>query len=640
MSPPSPLRRTRPGLGASAASDASSTHLIATDPSSPTWFGPASEPLFGFYHPPRVGSREPRRLAIVLCPPFGYEAMCAHRPYRKLAEQLANAGFPVLRIDYHGTGNSAGDDREPGRVPAWIASIHAAIEHVGQLSGCSKVGLFGARLGACLAALAADSRSDVVALALWGPSLTGNTFLREELAVHKLRAQQRAQLVNKAVTTDQDGEALGFVLTSETTRELKAINLGKIVRAPASALVLTRDTPLQEPRVAKQLEDLGARAICEDGPGYAAMLQTSLPPEKVWQRVERYFDEEDRALPSGSPEARSATPARDAEVLLNPHPHGSGRAGGGTREIATWFGPDRQLFGVLTEDRVRARRDVPVILLLSGGVNPQVGTNRMHTRWARAWAELGFTTLRFDLAGVGDSHARANEPDGTLYTMAAIADVRAAMDHLQAARGASRFMLIGLCSGAFVAFHTALSDPRVSDIALLNLLRFYWNPEDSIASVQAQRRHQLRSVRYYLSAATSREHWEKLLAGRVDAARILELLAQRTVRRAMSLGEYWLRRVSGKPMEQSAAHPLARDFHKLATRGLRSLVIYDGDEPMLDDFQEQLGADVPRLQALGRLQLEVIDGADHIFSPVASQHALTERLTEYLRVRLLHEARP
>jgi pimeloyl-ACP methyl ester carboxylesterase len=628
-------RRTQPSLGSSPRTKIiSSPQLSAAESSRPLWFDSGSGPLFGFYHPPR--HRAPsdatriRRLGILLCPPFGYEAMCAYRPYRRLAEQLAEHGFPVLRFDYHGTGNSAGDDRDPGRVAAWLKNIDAAIDQLERLSGCRRVGLFGTRLSATMAAVAAGSRSDVAALALWGPSLTGKTFLREELAVHKLRAQQRAARTSTAPAPDADGEVLGFVLTAETSRDIKALELSSLARAPASALVLARDTPLQEPHVVRQLADLGAHATLEDGAGYAAMIETSHAPAQIWERLERYFDAQDRALGDDLPTVSNTPRAHAPEPSIS-------LARSRVRETACWFAPERGLFGVLTEQAPRTRTGRPVILLLSGGVNPQVGTNRMHTRWARAWAELGFSTFRFDLAGVGDSHTRAGEQDGQLYTLAGVADVQAAMDHLGSVCGARTFMLVGLCSGAFVAFHTALADRRVTHIGLLNLLRFYWDAADTIERVQAQRRHQLRSVRYYLGAATSREHLQKLLSGRVDLARIADLLLLRAARRTLHAAAYWLGRLSGAPLHPVAAHPLARDFLKLAQRGIKSLVVYDGDEPMLDDFREQLGADVLRLEALGALQVEVIDGADHIFSPIASQETLTARLTEYVQ-RLSGEA--
>lgn len=624
-------RRTQPGLGTSPVSALSRQQLMAADTSRPVWFGEQAQPLFGFYHPPRNtrDSARSRRLGILLCPPFGYEAMCAYRPCRRLAEQLSESGFPVLRFDYHGTGNSVGDDREPGRVAAWLRSIDAAIDQLERVSGCVRVGLFGTRLGASMAAIAAESRSDVVALALWGPSLTGNNFLREELAVHKLRAEQGAAPAPAPPAPDQDSEALGFVLTAETARDIKALNLSSLKRAPSSGLVLARDTPLQEARVARQLEDLGAHATCEEGAGYAAMIATSQPQARIWQRVVRYFDEQDRALGDDLPAASNNTSLQPLEARISIAPD--------VRETASWFGPERRLFGVLTENVAHRRRDAPVLVLLSGGINPQVGTNRMHTRWARAWAKLGYTTFRFDLAGIGDSRTRPGEQDGQLYTMAGIADVQAAMDHLGTVCGARKFGLIGLCSGAFVAFHTALADKRVSCIGLLNLLRFYWDAEDTIERVQAKRRRELKSVRYYLGAVASPKHWEKLLRGRVDLARIVEWLTLRGAKRALNWTAYWLGRIAGAPMSAVAAHPLARDFRKLAQRGVASLVIYDGHEPMLDDFREQLGADVPRLQELGRLQLEVIDGADHIFSPVASQEILSARLTDYLRTRVSGE---
>jgi len=393
--------RSQDGVGAPPLQAAPGVPLTAADSSRALWFGSKTEPLFGMYHPPRHAS-QPRRLGIVLCPPFGYEAMCAHRPYRRLAEDLASQGFAVLRFDYHGTGSSAGDDRDPGRVGAWSKSIDAAIAELARLSGCARVGLFGARLGANLAALAAERSSDVAAVALWGPTLTGNTFLREELAVHKLRAQQRAAERHKPVASDQDGEALGFVLTAETARDIKAIHLDKLTRAPASALVLTRDTPLQEARVAKRLEDLGAQVRCEPASGYTEMLDTSLPPAQIWQRVVSYFDERDRALGDDLPLVSDAAPLTAAETQVSPSSE--------VRETACWFGPERRLFGVLSEHPARARRDRPVVLLLSGGVNPQVGTNRMHTRWARSWAELGWTTFRFDQAGIGDSGRAKAKP--------------------------------------------------------------------------------------------------------------------------------------------------------------------------------------------------------------------------------------
>ena len=80
----------------------------------PIYFGAPERPIFGFYHPPAGGRL--RGTGILLCNPLGDDLIRAHRPYRHLAEELSVAGFPVLRFDLDGTGDSAGDERDPNRV--------------------------------------------------------------------------------------------------------------------------------------------------------------------------------------------------------------------------------------------------------------------------------------------------------------------------------------------------------------------------------------------------------------------------------------------------------------------------------------------------------------------------------------------
>jgi alpha-beta hydrolase superfamily lysophospholipase len=140
---------------------------------SPIVFQAASGACLGWFHAARGA---PRRVAVVLCRPLGYEALCTYRTYTQLAQTLAAAGFDVLRFDYHGSGDSAGGDTDGQRVDAWLASIAAAVEQAKQLSGTNEVALFGMRFGATLAMEAAQRMGGIGSLMLWAPCPSGRAL--------------------------------------------------------------------------------------------------------------------------------------------------------------------------------------------------------------------------------------------------------------------------------------------------------------------------------------------------------------------------------------------------------------------------------------------------------------------------------
>jgi len=121
----------------------------------PIAFGPSGQKHFGAYHPARAVDGAPTRsCGVVLCNPMGWEAIASQRSYRVLADRLAGIGFPVLRFDYSGTGDSAGVDIDRDRVRAWLDGIGLAAEKLKQLSCTVQVSLLGIQLGATLAAVA------------------------------------------------------------------------------------------------------------------------------------------------------------------------------------------------------------------------------------------------------------------------------------------------------------------------------------------------------------------------------------------------------------------------------------------------------------------------------------------------------
>ncbi|HKR77730.1 MAG TPA: alpha/beta fold hydrolase [Rhodanobacter sp.] len=109
--------------------------------------------------------------AVLLCPPFGQEYARTHRLYRQLASQLASRGYPCLRFDYYGSGDSAGDAAS-FELERCRLDLQAAAAHLRDLGGGTRLHAFGTRLGASLL------MRDAVALGLdrlllWDPVTDG-----------------------------------------------------------------------------------------------------------------------------------------------------------------------------------------------------------------------------------------------------------------------------------------------------------------------------------------------------------------------------------------------------------------------------------------------------------------------------------
>lgn len=117
----------------------------------PLHFGTSDRILFGIYSP---ASGRPGGRGVLLCNPWGPEAMRAHRSMKVLADRLSAQGLDVLRFDYYGTGDSFGDATN-ACLADWVGDAVLAAEELRALAGVGRVDLVGLRLGAWVAAAAA-----------------------------------------------------------------------------------------------------------------------------------------------------------------------------------------------------------------------------------------------------------------------------------------------------------------------------------------------------------------------------------------------------------------------------------------------------------------------------------------------------
>jgi dienelactone hydrolase len=297
-------------------------------------------------------------------------------------------------------------------------------------------------------------------------------------------------------------------------------------------------------------------------------------------------------------------------------------------EQAVRFGA-RDLFGILTEahawNAASAERKKPGlgVILLNAGAIHRIGMNRLYVSLARRWAASGARALRLDISGIGDSPADPSAGENRVYSPHAVSDVTAALDYLEGSRAGDRLAIIGLCSGAYAAFHAALADSRVASVTLINPQTFDFKPGDRL---DVQRRRNFQEARHYQRAALRRESWAKALRGDVNFRYVSGVLYGRTKAVVSSLSS----RIGEELGLKKREYPLYDAFRTLIERGCDVRLVYCKDDPGLLHLNEELGSLRRKLLSSPRFHLEVIDGADHTFTPLWSQAKLTEVLDECL----------
>lgn len=574
----------------------------------PIVFNAAGSWCFGWFHAARPPAR---KVGVVLCRPFGYEAILAYRAYTCLAEMLAQAGFDVMRFDYHGTGDSAGCDADPGRVPAWIDSIAAAVGELKRLGAVTRIALFGLRLGATLAAQAAARLGGVDALVMWAPC-TGRAFVRELRAASATRA------------TAGDGEtgdieSLGYLYTERTQADLRALD-GQFQDVPPArrALIIGRDDMPGEGPWPARYRSMGIDATSTAWPGYEAMMvepHEAVLPQDTLASITQWLAAAPE--PAWAPEPRQACgPAAVPPV---------DSVFDGVSESALMFGADRGLFGILAEPaawQAGDRRAETAILLLSVGGNYRIGPNRNYVKFSRSLAAAGYRALRLDLSGIGDSRTAVGFSKGSLYSKSSTADVSAAIDCL-AERGCKRFFLMGICSGSYVAFQTALVDARVTGQILINsrLLEYQQG-----GSWQDAMQRGYKSTDFYRRALLDPQVYRRVLRGEVDVAGIAA--------RYRSLIQARLKRALDRLLRRPASDEgLVAKVRQLSARGTHTLLIIAAADDGRDYLEFHFGRLGHRMRGDSNFRMLLAEDCDHTFSRSENQQFVVATLREHLETR-------
>ncbi|MES2883720.1 MAG: hypothetical protein V4709_02880 [Pseudomonadota bacterium] len=572
----------------------------------PFYFGPEGGESFAWLHPATGGKA--RDLGVVLCNPLGYDLMSAHRSYRYIATRLAAEGHAALRFEYPSTGDSAAYVDDPDRVAAWLGSIKDACGALKAATGISQVILFGLRSGGTLAAAAAASGIEgVVGYAGWSPFSSGGLMLREYRALASLNAHGDG---NPSSLSRADGglHIAGFGFNAQTVKDIEAIALTKLQRAPAArCLLMLRDDLPADARLEKHWTALGCEVRSIVVPGYGTMMRDAFESQLPLSAVETLVDWTKTfpatALASGAELADFPRQCLMRADDASPNP---------VLEQPVWFGQSEHLSGVVSRPTSGALRKT-AMLFPTVGANHRIGSNRLHVELGRELAAMGYLCLRMDIDGTGDSGTVCERERFWEYKSDTYEDLLQGSRWLREQPGIENCVLWGICSGAYMAYHAAQADAAVTGAMLFNLQLFRWREDEAAENLA---RNRAKSFGFYRNEAMKLATWKRLLAGGINVSVILVGLNARIQKRlrarAALMWSQWLARGEAP----------ARQVHRLSQRGCRVSFVCTPEDIGLHEIKSHLGANavhVTRLPGVEYVEVGADTGADHTFTSLASQ---------------------
>ena len=280
-------------------------------------------------------------------------------------------------------------------------------------------------------------------------------------------------------------------------------------------------------------------------------------------------------------------------------------AASSVRERACRFGAGETLVGIVTEPATG--RPSTAVILLNAGVVHRAGPNRMHVEIARYLAALGFLAVRVDLSGLGDSD---NRRDSTPFERAAVLETQEVMSRITADYGVTSFVTAGLCSGAVVAFNSAVADDRVVGTVLIN-------PQGFVSSEEwnAHVRSKAQAQRYWRQKLLSARSWRKALTGKTQ----YKLLAGVMKRTAVSM-------INRNEAVAEVADGLATQFGRLRLRSVRVMLACSEGDLGVEYVKAILGR---KFSQGGNIESLTLPRGDHSLTMAASRRILQSSLERW-----------
>lgn len=260
-------------------------------------------------------------------------------------------------------------------------------------------------------------------------------------------------------------------------------------------------------------------------------------------------------------------------------------------------------------EKARRNAALPMVVFLNSGILHRIGASRLHVKFSRIFAELGYSSIRFDHSSLGDSGARRGTQT---FEETARAEVTEIMDYAQKHHGAHSFMLFGLCSGADIGHQVAVEDPRIVSLIEIDP----WTFTTAKSQVRMLARHfGPRILKPGKWLAFFKRQLNRLSAGTDEAEARDEWYAD---------PEY-VRRTPPKSQ-------IAGELAAMMDRGVCIYLCYSGcDYYGTYNYEGQFQDAFPRVDFGNRVHVEWVQDSTHLITALDHQTHLAKSIKDWLR---------
>lgn len=580
------------------------------------YFGTDDQPMLGWLHLPPTGIVSSK--VIILCQPLALDYMSAYRSMRYLADYFASAGFLCMRFDYYGTGDSGGFTEQDKTIEFAEYSVEEAIKWLGLSYGFKSFSLVGFRFGASIAAKVSE-HTKLEQLVLWSPIDNGKRYLREIKAL---------QATSQVSSSFHQLEAAGMVYWDNTQKQLADIDFTNLKPLAKKIVVIPRDDSKRIPKFYEhwQQEKLSVELLPLSGSvDMLKLAEDTRVPHNSFDTLVNHLNVDDTNKLDLNKLIDNKSKL-SSQIKVNYKQYTDEQLKDVSDITEKMVVSDQSgVFGILTErDNKDLRR--PCIILLNSGAIHRVGSNRLHVLLARQLADKGFSSLRMDIPGLGDTITNNPELENKEHLPSIQVYIYEMIEQLKS-KGYHSFILAGLSSGAFYAYNAMLhnKDDSIIDSLIINPEQFYVNQnENNNANLAAQERGWL----YYIEQLKSPKKWKKLISGNVNFKYIgsIVLGKSRAITKKITNKFKSVETTSASSIKNKLDH----DLQYLANNNRQVTFVLSEQDPANEIIKLLGGSSLSRLEKAGYIKRIRISGADHTFSKYKPMTRMISMVTDYI----------